>query len=189
MLGKRYGYCWILYARSRQQKSHVQRRLDFGKIAQLAAFDWISLHTIQTMYFGSRNLIWLQPMMDRRLSPRLLRSFVYNSDMKDSIFWTSIMISNIFISSSTPLFLSMWNDAKRDLVLCARTMREIFQYVAGATPPYLKIQDPLTDGIYRSDVLFADGNEKHPLRFVGAETREKILAEGLRIVFSPVEGI
>ena len=64
-----------------------------------------------------------------------------------------------------------------------------YESIIGATPAYLKIKEPLLDGIYRSDILFASGNEKSPLFFVGIQTKEKMEEAGLRIRFSPVEGL
>ncbi len=63
------------------------------------------------------------------------------------------------------------------------------QYVVGAIPPFLKIKDPLDDGMFRSDLLFGDGDKKHPLRFVGPKTKALMQAADLKIVFSPVEGL
>ena len=36
------------------------------------------------------------------------------------------------------------------------------------------------DGIYRSDVLFADGDDKHPLMIIGPETKEKFKTAGFK---------
>jgi hypothetical protein len=49
-----------------------------------------------------------------------------------------------------------------------------YESVVGAYPSYLKCSDPLPDGFYRSDLLFASGDEKHPVFYVGAETKEKL---------------
>ncbi len=52
------------------------------------------------------------------------------------------------------------------------------------------IDQPLEDGFYRSDLLFASGNEKHPLIFVGIKTKAKLEATNLNgLEFAPVYGI
>ncbi|MDR3707838.1 MAG: hypothetical protein P4L33_06040 [Capsulimonadaceae bacterium] len=51
----------------------------------------------------------------------------------------------------------------------------------------LKVSSPLSDGIYRTDMLFAGGKEKHPLFIVGAETKAKMLAAKMKgLDFDPV---
>lgn len=55
-----------------------------------------------------------------------------------------------------------------------------YESIIGATPSYLLIEQPLPDGFYRSDLLFGSGNEKHPLMFVGVETRKKLETAGLK---------
>jgi len=54
-----------------------------------------------------------------------------------------------------------------------------YESVIGATPSYLLISDVLKDGFYRSDLLFGSGDEKHPLIFVGIETKAKLENTGL----------
>lgn len=65
-----------------------------------------------------------------------------------------------------------------------------YESVIGATPSYLLVANPLADGFYRSDLIFGSGNEKHPLIFVGAETRKKLERAGLKgLEFSEALGI
>ncbi len=54
-----------------------------------------------------------------------------------------------------------------------------YESVVGAKPAYLLIAKPLHDGFYRSDLLFGDGNEKHPLTLIGIETKAKLEAANL----------
>ena len=56
-----------------------------------------------------------------------------------------------------------------------------YESVIGPSPIYLKgITEPLADGFYRTDILFASGNEKSPLIIIGPETKEAILKEGFK---------
>lgn len=65
-----------------------------------------------------------------------------------------------------------------------------YESVVGGKPAYLIIAEPLVDGFFRSDLLFASGNEKHPLTLVGIETKTKLKAAKLRgLEFSPAYGI
>jgi hypothetical protein len=67
-----------------------------------------------------------------------------------------------------------------------------YESIIGATPTYLLVDKPLEDGFYRSDLIFASGNEKHPLNLVGIETKAKLEAAGLgleAVDFSPAYGI
>jgi hypothetical protein len=65
-----------------------------------------------------------------------------------------------------------------------------YESVVGVTPAYLKVKSPLADAIYRTDLLFASGNEKRPAKFVGIETKSKIEVAGLRgVYFHPAEGL
>ena len=65
-----------------------------------------------------------------------------------------------------------------------------YESVVGARPAYLLVDKALDDGFYRSDLLFASGNEKHPLTLVGIQTRAKLKVSGLRgLEFSPAFGI
>ena len=46
-----------------------------------------------------------------------------------------------------------------------------FESTVGATPTYLLIKSPIKLGIFRTDLLFASGNEKHSLIIVGLNTK------------------
>lgn len=64
-----------------------------------------------------------------------------------------------------------------------------YESIAGATPAYLKITKALDFGIYRTDVLFGSGNEKHPLIIVAPDVKEIFELEKLRgLEFGPVIG-
>jgi hypothetical protein len=57
-------------------------------------------------------------------------------------------------------------------------------------PVVLKQSELLSDGFYRSDLLFASGDNKSPLIIVGAETRDKLKAAKFKgLVFHPVHGL
>ena len=61
-----------------------------------------------------------------------------------------------------------------------------YEAVAGATPAFLKIKEPLPDGFFRTDVLFGSGDERQPLIIVGVETKAKLEKAGLRgLEFAP----
>jgi hypothetical protein len=65
-----------------------------------------------------------------------------------------------------------------------------YESVVGAKPAYLLIDHILKDEFFRSDLLFASGNEKHPLTIVGVETKAKLKVSGLKgLEFSPAFGI
>ena len=62
--------------------------------------------------------------------------------------------------------------------------------MVGATPAFLKVEMPLADGFYRSDPLFASGNEKQPLIVVGVGTKRKLEAARLMgLEFKPTYGM
>jgi hypothetical protein len=64
-----------------------------------------------------------------------------------------------------------------------------YESIVGVKPAYLLVNEPLGDGFYRSDLLFASGNEKHPLTFVGIQTRAKLKLSGLKgLEFAPAFG-
>jgi len=52
-----------------------------------------------------------------------------------------------------------------------------YESVTGAHPAFLQRKTPLPDGFFRSDLLFASGNEKSPIIFVGAATLDKLKRE------------
>lgn len=65
---------------------------------------------------------------------------------------------------------------------------ERYNSVATRTPGrcYLGVTSVLGDGIYRTDLLFADGNNMHPIIIVAPETRQKMQEFGLKgILFDP----
>ena len=49
----------------------------------------------------------------------------------------------------------------------------------GATPSFLKVQSPIPDGIFRSDLIFGSANSKQFLLFVGNSTKTKLEGAGL----------
>ena len=56
-----------------------------------------------------------------------------------------------------------------------------FESVVGPFPVYLKdVSKPLADGFYRTDLLFASGNEKSPLTIIGPNIKDAILREGFK---------
>ena len=56
-----------------------------------------------------------------------------------------------------------------------------YESIVGPSPIYLKdISTPLADSFYRTDLLFASGNEKHPLIIIGPDTKAAILCEGFK---------
>lgn len=64
-----------------------------------------------------------------------------------------------------------------------------YESVIGARPCDLLVDDPLADEFFRTDLMFASGNEKHPLVIVGIKTKERLLAAGLKgLEFSPAYG-
>ena len=72
---------------------------------------------------------------------------------------------------------------KRETVFeqpCERCGR--FFVVAGATPAFLKLAEPLPDRLFRTDIKFGTGNEQAPLTVVGpglaAQLRETNLVAG-----------
>jgi predicted RNA-binding Zn-ribbon protein involved in translation (DUF1610 family) len=65
-----------------------------------------------------------------------------------------------------------------------------YESVVGAKPAYLRLSSPLVDGLYRSDLLFASGNEKGPAEFAAVCTKEKMLAAGIRgVTFHEAKGL
>ena len=59
-----------------------------------------------------------------------------------------------------------------------------YESVIGPSPIYLKgVTEPLADGFYRTDIMFASGNEKSPLIIIGPETKETILKEGFKNIY------
>lgn len=64
-----------------------------------------------------------------------------------------------------------------------------YESVVGATPAYLLQSMPLTDGFYRTDVLFGSRDRKGPEILVGVETKAKLQAAKLKgLTFSPAYG-
>ena len=65
-----------------------------------------------------------------------------------------------------------------------------YESIIGSIPAFLKVIQSLEDGFYRSDILFAHGNEKHPLLLVGIDTKKKLKAAGLKgMDFHPAYGL
>ena len=44
-----------------------------------------------------------------------------------------------------------------------------YETIAGAYPVFLKTQEPIGPGFYKTDTIFASGKSKHPLTIVGTE--------------------
>jgi len=64
-----------------------------------------------------------------------------------------------------------------------------YESVVGADPTYLSTSIPLSSGIFRTNLLFASGNEKHPLFLVSIDTKSKL--EKSKLIgseFSPAYG-
>ncbi len=55
-----------------------------------------------------------------------------------------------------------------------------YDEVIGATPAFLKVDGPLAHGFYGSDILFASGNEKHPLLFISSDMKAIFKVRGLK---------
>lgn len=63
-----------------------------------------------------------------------------------------------------------------------------YQYVTGGFE-YVMQSSPIPDGLFRSDLIYGQGNNKNPRIIVGLETREKMLTAGLKgISFLPAYG-
>lgn len=68
---------------------------------------------------------------------------------------------------------------------------ECGNYVTIVSPPdRFEIAEPLADGLYRSDLLFASGDAKHPLLLISPETKEKFKAAKFRkLSYDPIYGV
>ena len=55
-----------------------------------------------------------------------------------------------------------------------------YESVAGAFPPFLKINKPLGHGFFRTDVIFGSGREKGPLFIIGNEWKKLLAAQKFR---------
>ncbi len=65
-----------------------------------------------------------------------------------------------------------------------------YESIVGAKPAYLLIGQAMEDGFYRTDLIFATGNEKHPVLLVGMETKSKLEAANLKgLEFAPAYGM
>jgi hypothetical protein len=58
-----------------------------------------------------------------------------------------------------------------------------FREVIGATPAFLRIREPLPDGIFRSDLLFGQYDRKHPLFLFGCRTIDRLKEAGFGGLF------
>jgi len=64
-----------------------------------------------------------------------------------------------------------------------------FETVVGANPVFLKSQEPLQNGFFRTDLEFGSGDEQHPLLLVGHETYERLRREKLKgVTFEGIKG-
>ncbi|MBU0982129.1 Zn-ribbon domain-containing protein [Patescibacteria group bacterium] len=65
-----------------------------------------------------------------------------------------------------------------------------FESVTKPYPAYIQnITKELADGFYRSDLMFASGNEKSPLIIIGKETRERLKKEKMKgLEFQEING-
>lgn len=64
-----------------------------------------------------------------------------------------------------------------------------YESVILSGPAYLRTSVPLSDGFFRTDLLFGSGSGKHPLFVIGAETKIKMeLAKLKGLVVEPVLG-
>lgn len=65
-----------------------------------------------------------------------------------------------------------------------------YDEVIGAYPALLELTESLADGFYRTDLLFAGGDRKHPLIIVGPETKSKLKAMKFKgLIFEPAYGL
>ena len=55
-----------------------------------------------------------------------------------------------------------------------------YEYVVGARLESLRQNTEIDDGIFRSDLIFGSGSEKHPILIVGKTTRDKMMAAGIK---------
>lgn len=55
-----------------------------------------------------------------------------------------------------------------------------YETVAGAYPVFLKNQDPIYSGFFRTDLAFASGKSKFPLMIVGSEWRKLLVSQKFR---------
>lgn len=58
-----------------------------------------------------------------------------------------------------------------------------YESVIGANPACLKLNDPLTDGFFRTDLFFGSYAGKSPLYMVGEVTKQKLKAVGFKEIF------
>ncbi|MFD1000489.1 hypothetical protein ACFQ21_14285 [Ohtaekwangia kribbensis] len=62
-----------------------------------------------------------------------------------------------------------------------------YKEVIGATPAFLKNEEPIPNGFFASDLLFGSDNSKNPIMIVGSETREKLQTERIKgLWFEPI---
>jgi hypothetical protein len=62
-----------------------------------------------------------------------------------------------------------------------------YEEVIGATPCFLKNENPIEDGFFKSDLYFGSGNRKCPIILIGVETKEKLMKEKLKgFSFEPI---
>lgn len=65
-----------------------------------------------------------------------------------------------------------------------------YDAVIGASHAPLQLAEPLADGFYRTDLLFASGDGKHPLIIVGTKTTSKLKAMKFKgLIFEPAYGL
>jgi hypothetical protein len=65
-----------------------------------------------------------------------------------------------------------------------------FESVVGAYPAYLRVDEPLADDFFRTDLVFASGNEKSPIIVVGEATKRKLQQLDLKgLEFGPAYGL
>jgi hypothetical protein len=82
-------------------------------------------------------------------------------------------------------------DTARRRTTFERRCRECdrFFVVAGATPVFLKVTEPLPDTLHRTDIEFGTGDEQHPLIIIGPGLAEALRAASLTGVdLRPVSG-
>jgi len=58
-----------------------------------------------------------------------------------------------------------------------------YEEIIGATPAYLKIEEKISDGFFRSDICFGSYETKTPLKIIGIETMEKLKKKGFKGIY------
>jgi hypothetical protein len=102
------------------------------------------------------------------------------------------LVFDEFLKDKTHFHFMVENIVKFDAVKRGTVFERVcnvcknYQSVVGATPSYLLQSRPLSDGFYRTDLLFGSGDRKSPIILVGSETKAKLESAKLKgLTFSP----